>query len=170
VGEPVGTGVMPACDDGGGVSPAQEVERVSIPGVSPEIAVGWKGQADDTVLVRDGIEEFPPELEKLMRAPGCPGREEPFELTGRWLGILGPDGNTESDLAPPYDLTLLVSETSAPRYDRAFPTVRVPPEAGEPLSRKDVRASLWEGGTITLSVECRGGRFVALGATAHPPA
>jgi hypothetical protein len=64
-GEPLGTGVVPACDDGCGAAAADEVELASIPGVSPEIAVVW-GEFDDTVFVREGVEDFPRALRRLL--------------------------------------------------------------------------------------------------------
>jgi Family of unknown function (DUF6281) len=66
-GEPIGTGVVPACDDGGGAVPADEVELLSIPGVSPEVAVATR--SGDTVFVRDG-EELPRKLRRLVETSG----------------------------------------------------------------------------------------------------
>jgi hypothetical protein len=48
--------------------------------------------------------------------------------------------------------------------------VRVPAALGKPLTRADLRASLWNGGTITVTATCRGGRYIATQVTAAPPA
>jgi len=165
----VGTGVLPGCDDGGGPEPDEEIELAEIAGVSPEVALVWAGQTD-TVLLREGIEQPPPEVAELLRAPTCDPRDEPIELSGPWLGMLGADGNTELDLAPPYDLDLFVEASSVPRYERAFLTVRVPASLGRPLTRADIESSLWEGGTISVRVGCGDqGTYLVEHVTADPP-
>lgn len=65
-GEPLGTGVVPACDDGGGAAPEEEVELVSIPGVASDVAVAWAG-VEDTVFVRQDVQGIPPEIRRLTR-------------------------------------------------------------------------------------------------------
>ena len=167
-GRPLGTGVLPGCDDGGGQEPDDAIELAEIQGVSPQIALAWRGD-EGTVFVLEGVDELPPELRRLMRAPKCDPRDEPIQLAGTWLGIVGADGRTELDLAPPYDVELFVRETTAPRYERAFLTVRVPEELGRPLTRDDVRSSLWEGGRIEATVGCNDGRYVAVRVAAYPP-
>jgi hypothetical protein len=71
-------------------------------------------------------------------------------------------------MAPPYDLRMYVYESSAKRYERAYLTVRVAAELGHPLSRADIRSSIWEGGTISLTVKFHEGRYVAERVEAHP--
>jgi Family of unknown function (DUF6281) len=164
----IGTGVLPGCDDGDGPEPDEEVDVAEIQGVSPEIALAWHGRGD-TGFVPEGVTRLPPELKPLVRAPKCDPRDEPIELAGPWLGILGADGHTELDLVPPYDVDLFVRETNASHYERAFLTVRVPEELGRPLTRADIRGSLWEGGTIEFTVGCRDGRYMAMRVAAHPP-
>jgi hypothetical protein len=167
-GDSLGSGVLPACEDGHGASADEEIELAEIEGVSPDIAVSWSGRWD-VVLVRRGV-ALPPEIDRLRRAPACEPRAAPIELSGPWDGILGADGKTEVDLEPPYDVFLVVEETSEPRYERAYLTVRVPPALGTPITRDDIRASLWEGGTIALRVRCfRDGGFVAEAVAAFPP-
>lgn len=169
-GEPLGVARLPGCDDtnDGEPEPDEEIPVSRFPGVSPDRAVIWTG-SHDTVFVREGTERVPPELGRLLEAPSCDEGDAPITLNGPWLGILGADGNTELDLEPPYDIDLFVDEASSETYERAYLTVRVPPAAGQPLTRDDVKASLWEGGTIELTTNCDGGRFVALTAEAHPP-
>jgi Family of unknown function (DUF6281) len=164
-GEPVGTGVLPACGD----EDDEEIELAEIEGVSPDVALSWPGRWD-IVLVRRGV-ELPPEVERLRQAPICKPRDARVELSGPWDGILGVDGKTELDLDPPYDVYVIVDEASAPRYERAYLTVRVPPSLGRPITRDDVQASLWEGGTIALRARCsRDGGFVAEDVAAFAPA
>ncbi|MGH3093644.1 MAG: DUF6281 family protein [Gaiellaceae bacterium] len=164
----IGTGVLPGCDDGGGAGPDEEIELTEIEGVPPEIALAWHGQGG-TVFVLEGVEQLPAEVTRLTRAPKCDSRDEPIELAGPWLGILGADGHTELDMTPPYDVDLFVRETTASRYERAFLKVRVPEELGRPLTRDDIRSSLWESGTLELTVGCSGGRYVATRVAAYPP-
>ena len=164
----IGTGVLPGCVDGDGPEPDEEIELAEIEGVSPEIALAWH-EHGGTVFVLEGVNELPRELRRLMRAPKCDPRDEPIELAGPWLGILGADGRTELDLVPPYDVDVFVGETTASRYERAFLTVRVPEQLGRPLTRSDIRSSLWEGGTIELTVGCNDGRYVAMRVAADPP-
>jgi hypothetical protein len=151
-----------------GAAPYQEIELAEIEGVAPEIALAWR-QHSDMVFVREGLDPLPPEVERLMRVPKCDPRDEPIEFAGPWLGIRGVVYE-ELDMVPPYDVDLLVEESSAPRYERAFLAVRVPKELGRPLTHTDIRDSLRRGGSVTLSVSCwLDGRYVAERIAAHPP-
>lgn len=164
----LGTGVLPGCDDGTGASPDEALQVAELRGASPEVAVVWQGRTD-VVFVRDGADP-PPEVEKLVHGPTCEHRDERIAMTADWLGVLGPDGHTEVDLEPPYDLELFVQQASSPRYERTYLTVRVPASAGRPLTSDDVKASLWEGGTLTMQARCGpDGRYLADGVVAHPP-
>lgn len=169
-GKPVGTGVWPACNDSDGETEQdEEIELVELEGVSPELALVWPGFGD-AVFVRRG-RDFPPEVEALLRAVRCRSADEPLDLFGPWLGILGADGHTELDLQPPYDLDVLVERASAARYERAFLTVRVPVSLGKPLTRADIKSSLWRAGTVALRVRCGGkGEYVAEAVSAQPGA
>jgi len=166
----VGAGILPGCNDTGGEpAPDEEIELAEIEGVSPGIALAWQGRTD-VVLVREGFDDrLPPEVRRLMQAPSCDIRDEPIQLAGPWIGILGPDETGDLDLASPYDVELFVEKSSVPRYERAFLTVRVRAGPERPLTRADIRSSLWEGGTIELGVVCQDGRYVAESATAYPP-
>ena len=173
-GKRLGSGTIPSCNDTGSApdeSAAETVEVAELPGVSPSVAITLVGRSD-VVLLREDVDfdALPAEVERLMRAPGCDPGDEPITLAGRWLGILGADGNTELDMMPPYDLELFVEDASPDGYERAYLTVRVPPELGQPLTHDDVRTSLWEPGTLSLTATCRHGRFVATDVEAQPPA
>jgi hypothetical protein len=117
-----------------------------------------------------GADALPPEVTRLRRAPDCDPRDEPIELAGPWLGISGADGETEIDLVAPYDLEVSIEESSSQRYVGAHLSIRVPAVVGRPLSREDLCSSLWEGGTISLTVMCRDGGYTAQQADARPPA
>src|SRR2546422_3231003 len=119
-GRPLGTAVIPPCGD----QPEQRILVSALPGVRSEVALVWRDVADQ-VLVRDGTDELPPEVDALLKAPRCDPSDVPIELSGPWLGIHDAD-QTEVDLVPPYDVDLLVDHASAPRYLRAFLTVHVP--------------------------------------------
>jgi hypothetical protein len=166
-GEVLGKGTLPGCGD----SRSEQIEVAEIPGVSPSVALVFVGR-NDVVLVRDDVdgEALPSEISHLLRASECDPSDVPIELDGPWLGILNARGGTEVDLVPPYDLEIYVERASSPRYERSHITVRVSPELGRPLSRDDVRSSLWRGGTISLTVACRDGRYIARQLDAYPPA
>jgi len=162
-GDVVGSGVLAPCNDtGGGEAAATDrIVLAAIAGVPPSVAVGWKGR-DDLVLVRDDADTtaLPAALTQLRQAPDCVASDEPVELSGELLGILGPDGKTEADLEPPYDLYLRISATSSPRYDRAALKVRVGDELGRPLSRAQLE-SLFDAGSLELTASCDGRAFRA---------
>lgn len=171
-GKQLGTATQPGCrDTPDGPEPDEaEVEVAEIEGVSPDLAITIQGR-DDSVLIRDDVDfkRLPPELARLLSPPSCNSGESPVEISGIWRGILGADGNTEVDLDPPYDVEIQVIDTSFADYERADLTVRVPTTLGHPLSRDDIESSLWEGGTITATVSCRNGDFVASAIKAEPP-
>lgn len=171
-GKSLGTATQPGCQDTPeGQQPEDTaVEVAEIEGVSPELAIMIRGR-DDSILVRDNVNagRLPTELARLLRAPDCLSGGQPVEISGRWLGILGADGHTELDLDPPYDVRIKVAETSFAAYERAELTVRVPATLGSPLNRKDIRSSLWAGGTLTATISCRDGDFVATAITVAPP-
>lgn len=169
-GEPLGTAILPACDgpDDGDDEPQDEkIEVARLEGVSPEQAILWQGHFDQ-VLVREGA-SLPPEVAVLLKPPPCDTEETSVQLSGPWLGIIGPGQETEVDLKPPYRVHMFVEEASEEPYERAFITVQVPPDAGEPLTRDDVRKSLWEGGTIDVDGVCKSGAFLARDIDAYAP-
>jgi hypothetical protein len=169
-GRRLGAAQLPPCDDTGGSLPAGPGERLRVAeltGVPSSAALVILGK-DDLLLVLHP-KQPPAEVRRLMRAPACAAGDSPLTLEGPWLGILQPDGSTEVDLAPPYDLSLRVKRSSAPRYLRAALDVRVPAGLGRPLTRRDVRTSLGNGGTVALTVACRDGRYVATNVSAAPP-
>ena len=168
-GESLGTATLPSCDDTNGDDEAEDetIEVARLEGVSPQQAILWQGHFDK-VLVREGA-SLPPEVAALMQSPPCDREGESFRLSGPWLGIIGPGQETEVDLKPPYRVDMFIEEASDERYERAFVTVQVRPDAGEPLTRKDVRESLWEGGTIDVDGVCEGSAFVARDIEAYGP-
>lgn len=168
-GEPVGTATLPPCNDtGGDDEQGEEIEVARLEGVPPRQALLWVGHPDE-VLVREGLKPYPDEITRLLEPPACDPRDEPIQLTGTWLGILGADGNTEVDMKPPYDVDMFVEESSKPTYERAYLTVRVPKTAGQPLSRDDLRESLWEGGTVSVEARCSLRGYVATEISAAAP-
>ena len=172
-GKPLGRVTLPACNDtgeGGDEKPGEEIELAEIEGVSPSVALAVRGRSD-TVLIREDVDydRLPPALARLREAPKCASGDEPIELSGPWIGIAGLEGKRAREVVPPYNLELYVDESSAKRYERAYLTVRVPAELERPLTRADIRSSLWQGGTISLVVNCRAGRYLAKRVEAHPP-
>jgi hypothetical protein len=169
-GDPVGVAVVPACPDAGDVesSSQERIEVASIAEIDPAIAVV---AADDpgTIFIRDGLDRLPGELGVYFEAPTCDPTDIPIQLDGRWLGILSPDGSTEIDMDPPYEVELLVERSTAQRYERAQLTVLVLASLGRPLTREDVRMSLQQGGGISVLASCDGERSIAEHVEATPP-
>jgi hypothetical protein len=161
VGAERGQGTLPPCNDTGGTPGSPErVSLAELPGVSPDEAVlvpGW----DDVVMVRRGLDPLPPRVQRLTTAPSCDSADARLRLEGRWLGIIGADGNTELDLLPPYDVDIRVRSASTDRYTAALLTLRVPATLGRPITHDDVHHALWEPGSLTAQVHCGDdGRFV----------
>ena len=161
-GEHLGTATVPSC----GTEPAFEIDALAIESIDPTTAFA-SPDYEDVIFTAEDLDALPSELVRLRQQPRCTG--DVVELDGPWLGIIGRDGNTEVDLVPPYDLDMRVDTASSPRYQRAFITVLVEAERGMPLTREDVRTSLWAGGTIHVVARCRDGAFEALGLSTAPP-
>jgi Family of unknown function (DUF6281) len=164
-GGPLGRATIPPCGDDDGFS----IEAFSIVGVSPKVAFAAR-QYDDLVFIAEGTDSLPRALQRLRQVPRCIDSDAPISLHGPWLGIIGVDGNTEVDLVPPYDLDMRVDEASAARYERVFLTIHVAESLGQPLTREDVRSSLWKGGTLSIVATCLDGQFWAERVTAYRPA
>ena len=166
----LGKGVFPACNDtNGGGGHAQRIAIEALPGVPPRIAVlvhGW----NDSVFVRDDVEELSPDVQRLTEPVTCRASDAPITLLGEWTGIIQPNGTTELDLVPPYHLDVSVRQASQERYERAFLTLIVPSSLGTPLDRNDVLSSLGEGGDLSARVHCGSNdAFVAERVEAFPP-
>ena len=162
-GEPLGTAVMEDCEGGNGF----EMEAVEIVGVSPDVAFATPDFDEQVIFVAEGTDPLPTDLKPLFHEPEC-DVTEPVDLRGRWLGIIGADGETEVDLVPPYDLMMRVDAASEPRYERTYLTIRVPPELGQPLTRADVQSFLLHEGDLSITATCVDGRFSATSAAASP--
>jgi hypothetical protein len=85
-GRPVGTGMLPGCEER---EPDEEIELAEIDGVPPQIALAWHGDPTG-VFISQSVEQLPPELRRLMHAPKVRSLDEPIDLAGPWLGIVGP--------------------------------------------------------------------------------
>jgi uncharacterized protein DUF6281 len=171
-GRRLGSAFMPSCDDTGGQLPAEgggPIRVAELPGVSPEIAFVPLGR-NDVVYIRADRKDLPPGVMRLTHVPACTVADAPISLAGPWLGILAPGGETETDLVPPYDVSIFVLHTSSDRYARAFLDVRVPASLARPITRRELTASLLHGGTISVTATCRGGRYVATHVETAPPA
>lgn len=169
-GEVLGEALVPGCNDTGGVSvpPDEHVSVSRLPGVDPSVGV-VSSHDPGTIFVREDVDPLPAEIMRLLVAPACGAADAPIDLSGTWMGIIGADGKTELDMVPPYDVEMQVERASAPTYERADISIRVPASLGQPLTREDVRSSLWKGGTIHVVAECDGDRFVVQQVEALPP-
>jgi Family of unknown function (DUF6281) len=163
LGRPLGTAILPACED----VKAASIPAFAVRGLDPRIVFA-SPRFEQMVLVREDVDPIPAAIRRLEAEPTCVARGGSIELRGPWLGILGADGKTEVDMVPPYDLSMRVDDATPVRYERTFLTVRV--EAGRPLDQADLRSSLWKGGQLIVHASCLGGRFVADTVTALAPA
>lgn len=168
LGKGLGEAVIPRCDTpGGGLVEEARIPVVELEGIEPSIAVVWEGQPS-SILVREDIDPLPSELEPYFERPLCDPSHEPIRLFGTWVGIVGPGETTELDLVPPYDLELLVRVASVPAYEGADLIVEVPVSSGRPITRQDLRRSLWKGGSIEIRARCSGDRFLADAVETYP--
>ena len=151
--------VLPGCDDSGGQSEAEpdvSVRVDELADVASSTAVLWHG----SIFIRDE-RDLPQETQRWFRAPRC-GTAGTFEVTGDWLGVTGPKKpRFDGDIRPPYRLEVHV--TSGPtRYVGATIMVRATEATDPALTPADVKASLWQGGQVSASVQCADGHFAAL--------
>ena len=150
-------------------SQQEDFEVAEIVGVSPSVALAWRGR-DDVVLIREDLDQgqVPAELRRLLRAPRCEERDTPIRLSSHLLGILGVDDETEVDLVQPYDLEIRADESSAPASEHASFSVLVPARLGRPLSRGALE-SLFTDATLSLTLSCEKDRYIVEELEAHPP-
>ena len=97
---------VPGCDDTGGQSEAEKdepVRVVELADVATTTAVLFHG----SIYVREG-RVLPAEVMDWFRAPRC-GTAGTFEVTGDWLGVLGPkQARFDGDIRLPYRLEMHV--------------------------------------------------------------
>ena len=166
VGETLGDATFPPCNDTPGSSEEATTSAVAaIKGVDPDRAIVVVAQARDMVWVKAGT-GLPESLEGLMARAKCED-EGAFTLEGDWLGI--PDPGT--DLVPPYRLQMYVTKTSpgSEQYQDSQLSVRVNDETKNPVTKQDVKTSLWEGGSMRADVHCNDGAFIADDLAFFPP-
>lgn len=161
-GRHLGVGSAPGCQV------ESQVDLAAIPGVPPLTAL-QAAEWNAVVLVNRKQQTLPPTVTRLFHTPTCRPGNSPIRLRGRWDGILRPDGRTEVSMVPPYNVDLLVRDSSSNRYERAFLTVRVPASLGRPLTEHDVQAYLLHRGWVSATVRCRAGRYVASAISALAP-
>lgn len=151
--------VLPGCDDSGGQSEAEKDQSVRVEelaDVPADTAVFFHG----SIYIRDG-RDLPKQTQSWFRAPHC-GTTGTFDLTGDWLGVTGPKKvRFDGDIRLPYRLEVHV--TSGPtRYVGTTIMVRATEATDPALTPGDVKASLWQGGQVTASVQCADRHFEAL--------
>lgn len=166
----VGEARLPACSDTNLATTAADefVSVAELKGVEPDIAI-VNAMTPEVIYVRSDLRTLPPEVERYFHAPSCSPDDAPVELHGMWLGIVGPDETTELDMIPPYTLEMLVTRSTSPTYANSEITIEVPRSLGRPLTRNDVKTSLWEAGTLDVRATCDGDRFVAESVEAFAP-
>lgn len=167
----IGSALLPACNDSNNqpsVASGEYVDVALLPGVSPNRAI-VDATTDEVIYVREGVNPLSSDLERYFVAPACDETDAPITMSGTWLTIAQPDGGTELDLHPPYDLGVLVQKASSPGYLGTELLVRVPKSLGEPVTHRDLASSLWVGGSLTAVVTCEGSRFVASSVRVYPP-
>jgi hypothetical protein len=90
LGERLGEGILPGCDDGGGPVSEQKVQVFAVEGVDPAVAVATE-DADGVWLApaysRPGV-SYPPVLERVLLGPPCEA-STPFVVEGLFQGGSG---------------------------------------------------------------------------------
>lgn len=154
-----GTGIRPACDDGNGAAPREEVEVEELAALPLKRGFLVGGQA----YVREG-KPFPESIRAWFEPPRCEG-EGAMELSGRWVGVTSPhEPRFDGDLRAPYRLTVWV-DAGAEDYVGSRVVIRAGEGTDPQLGPEDVRRALWREGTLDARVHCEDGRFVADGLT-----
>ncbi len=101
----------------------------------------------------------------MAALPGPPtrcGTAGTFELTGDWLGVTGSkQARFDGDIRLPYRLEVQVRSGPA-RYVGTTLMVRATEATDPALTPADVKASLWQRGQVTASVQCTDRHFEAL--------
>ena len=151
--------VLPGCDDSGGQSEAEKDVSVRVnelADVASSTAVLFHG----SIFIRDG-RDLPQETQRWFRAPRC-GTAGTFEVTGDWLDVTGPrKPRFDGDIRLPYRLEVHV--TSGPtRYVGTTIMVHATKATDPALTPADVKASLWQGGQVSASIQCAGRHFEAI--------
>lgn len=151
-----------ACGEQGPAEPGEEVQVAELADVALATAFRWQ----DSIFVRDG-RELPPGTEIWFRSPRCTTSGE-FELLADWLGVTGPrKPRFDGDLRPPYRVTVRVVR-GPDDYLGTTISVRADSSTEPGLGPADVKASLWEGGTVLARMACDAGRFRALSLQVPP--
>lgn len=163
LGPEVGSGSMDPCSGGG---PGQRVTVTAIRHVPVAHAIFVAGD----VYVRKG-EPLPQRLQSAFHQPRCSTRGR-FAVKGKWLGILGsrsPHGGAV--VKAPYAVRVGVEHTSpgAQKYAGYTLTIHVDNAIRPPITRSDIRHSLWRGGTLRAVAHCVNSRFVVESLAATPP-
>jgi hypothetical protein len=161
-GEVLGQARLPGCNDTGQsqAPPDEFVDVARLPSVDPRVAV-VSADHPEVMYVRADLEELPPQVMGYLVPPVCQQSDKPITLDGPWLGIIQPDGHTEVDMAPPYEVSMLVLHASSQTYLRAELSIRVEPSLGTPLTHQDLETALWKPGTLHVVARCDGKEFVA---------
>ena len=150
---------VPGCDDTGGQSEAEKdepVRVVELADVPPATAVLFHG----SIYVREG-RVLPAEVMDWFRAPRC-GTAGTFEVTGDWLGVLGPkQARFDGDIRLPYRLEMHV-RSGPPDYVGTTIMVQATKATDPALTPADVKASLWQGGQVSASLRCTNRHFEAI--------
>ena len=112
LGERLGEGVVPGCDDGGGAVGHASVQVYAVAGVDASVAVALA--ESDAVYLAPAYSgpgaEFPDALQSIILGPTC-SEPEPFVLEGELLGAEDTDFALEVDGSGPYaglELSFLV--------------------------------------------------------------
>lgn len=168
-GEAVGRIRIPGCFTGRSETLRDIWNEVArLPGVEPSRAV-VDTEDPEVIYVSADLDHYPAALDRYFTMPRCDPELSPIYVAGPWLSIPGTDANTEPDPVPPYQVELLVAESSARRYENTEILIVVPPGLGMPIAQEDIEESLWGGGSLRVTATCEGRRFVAEGIEVVPP-
>lgn len=153
-GKPLGTGVIPGCDD-----EDRSVNVVELPGVDPRVAVLTNGG----VWLAESVASVPPEVAELDELVACAGEGTGY-VAGDWVAVEGPMPTRDDGLTPPYVAVIQADEGNRvplTRWSTVTIKVRVSTDTvGADDSRLADRA-LRGPERVSVVVHCDGGSFVA---------
>lgn len=141
-----GTGRAADCERDG--PPVEVAELADLP-MSRAVLV------EGLLYVRDDL-PFP-EFARRWVVPAQCKTEGSFQLRGGWLGV-----EPGSQLRPPYWITLHVDDGPS-EYLGATIEIRVTDTTRPSLTRGDLKAVLWKGGSLDVRARCDPPHFVATG-------
>lgn len=160
------TAILPGCNDtGDSEEQDDEVTIQELRDLPLEKGFAWNG----FVFVH---KDQPPLAEVVeWRTPLPCEVDGQFQITGDWVGITDPRGNTHTSWEPPYRLDVVVTDApelfSTDDYASVQVFITVTDETDPTLGKDDGKVLRTSGATVETTVHCEGTKYVADAVAAH---